>query len=121
MALTLSTALVWLVFGIWFKLFGMVPRHKLIVAAVVGEGAAGPVTMLVGAAETAMALWILSGLRPLACAVVQSIAIATMNTLELSLAPDLLLAPSIMVFANTVFLIVVWYCAIKVPPAQLTT
>jgi len=120
-ALTLATAVVWLVFGIWFKIFGLVPRHRLIVAAVVGEAAAGPVTVLVGAAETAMALWILSGLRPLACAAVQSIAIATMNALELTLAPDLLLAPGLMVCANTVFLVVVWYCALKVPTTQLMT
>jgi len=121
MALTIATALVWLLFGMWFKVFGMVPRHRLIVAAVVGEAAAGPVTVLIGAAETAMALWILSGIYPRACAALQSIAIATMNGLELSQAPDLLLAPILMVCANTVFLVVVWYCALKVPPTQSTT
>ena len=121
MTLTLATAAVWLLFGVWFKVFGMVPRHKLIVAAVLGEAGAGPVTVLIGAAEIAMSLWILSGIYPRACAAVQSIAIATMNGLELSLARDLLLAPILMICINTVFLIVVWYCALKTPPAQSLT
>src|SRR4030095_17106089 len=68
MTLTFVTAAVWLLFGMWFKLFGMSPRHRLIVAAVTGEAAAGPLTMLIGAGETLMALWILSGGLPRACA-----------------------------------------------------
>lgn len=121
MTLTFVTAAVWLLFGMWFKLFGMSPRHRLIVAAVTGEAAAGPLTMLIGAGETLMALWILSGISPRVCAALQTIAIATMNALELSLARDLLLAPILMVCANTIFLIVVWYCALKVPPTQSMT
>lgn len=99
----------------------MVPRHRLIVAAVMGEAEAEPVTVLIGAAEIAMALWILSSIFPRACAALQSIAIVTMNALELSLARDLLLAPILMICANTVFLIVVWYCALKTPPAESMT
>ena len=99
----------------------MVPRHRLIVAAVLGEAAAGPVTVVIGAAEAAMALWILSGIYPRACAALQTIAIATMNTLELTVARDLLLAPILMVCANTVFLVAVWYCALKVPATQSMT
>ena len=121
MALTFATAVVWLLFGMWFKVFGMVPRHRLIVAAVVGEAAAGPLTLLIGAAETAMALWILSGIYPRVCAALQSMAIGTMNALELSQASEFLLAPILMVCANTVFLVVVWYCALKAPPTQSMT
>ena len=121
MALTFAIALVWLLFGVWFKVFGMVPRHRLIVTAVVGEAGAGPITVLIGAAEIAMALWILSGIYPRVCAAAQSIAIVTMNALELSLARDLLLAPMLMICANTIFLIVVWYCALRTPSAQSLT
>lgn len=121
MGLTFATAAVWLLFGMWFKVFGMVPRHRQIVATVVGEAGAGPVTVLIGAAEIAMALWILSGFYPRVCAALQSIAIVTMNALELSLARDLLLAPILMICANTLFLLVVWYCALKTPPAQSLT
>ncbi|RMH18543.1 MAG: hypothetical protein D6696_12820 [Acidobacteria bacterium] len=111
-AIRLGAAAVWLVFGLGFKVLGGVPRHRTIVAAVVGEGAAGPVTVLVGLAETAIALWILSGLWPRACAAVQTVALASMNALELLRARDLLLAPLPMVLANAAFLGLVWYAAL---------
>ena len=119
--LTLATAGVWFLFGIWFKVLGMVPRHRSIVAAILGEAAAGPAVVLIGAAETAIAFWILSGIYPRLCAVVQSIVIATMNTLELSFAHDLLLAPTLMVAANVLFLIIVWLCAFKIPTTRSVT
>lgn len=116
-----ATAAVWLFFGFWCKVLGMVPRHRLIISAVIGDPAAGPVTVLVGAAETLLALWILSGIYPRACAAVQSLAIATMNSLELSFARGLLLAPVLMLCANTVLLVIVWYCALKVSSTQSVT
>lgn len=114
-ALRIATAVVWLVFGVVFKMLGMVPRHRAIVASVVGEAAAGPVTMVIGAAEAVMGLWILSGFRPRLCAAAQTIAIVTMNAVELSVARELLLAPVPMVLANLVFLAVGWYCALHAP------
>lgn len=113
--LRIATAAVWLVFGVVFKLLGLAPRHRLIVASIVGEAAAGPVTLAVGAAETLLGLWVLSGIRPRTCAAVQTLAIAAMNTLELRSARGLLVAPVGMVCANVVFLAVVWYCALKGP------
>lgn len=113
--LRIATAATWLVFGVVFKLLGVVPRHRLIVAAIVGEAAAGPVTLLIGGAEAMMGLWILSGLRPRTCAAAQTIAIVTMNALELGAARDLLLAPVAMVCANVAFLAVGWYCALRGP------
>ena len=110
--LTFVTASVWLVFGTWFKLLGMVPRHRLIIAAVVGEVAAGPITLVVGAAETALAWWIISGVYPRICAAVQSLAIVTMNTFELIYARNLLLSPGLMIGLNAVLLTVVWYLAV---------
>ena len=110
-----AIAAVWIVFGVGFKLLGMVPRHRLIVASIVGEAAAGPVTLLVGGAEALLGLWVLSGIRPRTCAAVQTLAIASMNTLELRSARGLLLAPVGMVCANVAFLAVVWYCALKSP------
>ena len=110
--LTFVTAAVWMMFGTWFKLLGMVPRHRLIIAAVVGEVAAGPITLVVGAAETVLALWIISGVYPRICAAVQSLAIVTMNTFELIYARNLLLSPGLMICLNAVLLTVVWYLAL---------
>lgn len=116
-ALRIGTAGVWFVFGFVFKLLDVVPRHRLIVASVLGETAAGSVTMLIGGAEAAMGLWILSGIRPRTCAAAQTIAIVAMNTLELSLARDLLLAPVPMVCANAAFLAAGWFIALNAPAA----
>jgi hypothetical protein len=116
--LRIGTAAVWLVFGAVFKVLDFVPRHRLIVASVLGTAAAGPITMMIGAAEAAMGLWILSGIRPRLCAAAQTLAIVSMNTLELSLAKDLLLAPVPMVVANAAFLSAGWYIALNAPSAR---
>jgi hypothetical protein len=117
-ALRIGTAAVWLVFGVVFKVLDLVPRHRLIVATVLGAAVAGPVTVAIGAAEAAMGLWILSGIRPRLCAAAQTVAIVSMNALELGLAKDLLLAPVPMVCANAAFLAAGWFCALNTPGAR---
>jgi hypothetical protein len=111
-ALRIGTASVWLVFGAVFKVLNLVPRHRMIVATVLGEAVAGPITVAIGAAEATMGLWILSGIHPRLCATAQTVAIVSMNALELGLAKDLLLAPVPMVLANAVFLSAGWYLAL---------
>ncbi len=110
-----ATAGVWLVFGLGFKVLGLVPRHERIVAAVLGPEFAGPATIAVGVGETLLACWILSGRWPRLCAAVQTAAIAAMNTLELVHAREHLLAPVPMVVLNTIFLTVVWSVALRTP------
>jgi len=120
-ALRIANAAVWLLFGVGFKLLGLLPRHRLIVAAIVGDAAATPVTRLIGAGEALIGLWILSGWRPRTCALAQTLAIVTMNIIELSVARDLLLSPLGMLCANAVFLAVVWYVALQRPGAARPT
>ena len=114
-ALRIGTAVVWLLFGVGFKVLDLVPRHRRIVASILGERVAGTATVLIGVAEAGLALWILSGVRPRLCVVAQTVAIVTMNTLELAFARDLLLAPVPMLCANVLFLGVGWYCALRAP------
>jgi len=116
-AVRMLAAAVWIAFGLLFKVMGLVPRHRAIVAAVLGEGLAGPVTLAVGLGETALGLWILSGIRPRTCVAVQAAAIASMNGLELALAVDLLLAPLPMVVGNALFLGAGWWAASQAPRA----
>ncbi len=111
--LRFGTAAVWIVFGLVFKVLNVVPRHERIVAAVLGETLAGPVTIAVGVGETMLGLWILSARWPRACAAVQTVAIACMNVLELTYAKEHLLAPLPMVLANAVFLSAGWYLALR--------
>lgn len=111
--LRIGTAAVWIVFGLVFKVLHFVPRHERIVAAVLGDSVSGPVTLAVGVAETLLGVWILSKRWPRTCAAVQTMAILSMNALELSLAREHLLAPIPMVVANTVFLGAGWYLAVR--------
>ena len=84
-------AAVWIANGLFCKVLNLVPRHQEIVARIIGNAHAGVLTRMIGFAEIAMALWILSGIRTKLNAITQVVVIATMNSLEFILAPDLLL------------------------------
>jgi uncharacterized membrane protein YphA (DoxX/SURF4 family) len=112
LGIRIFAAAVWFVFGTIFKVLDMVPRHREIVAAILGHEIAPAITTLIGLAETAIGLWMISGFLPRSCAVAQTIAIVSMNALELIYAKSLLLAPLPMVFVNSVLLALVWYAAL---------
>jgi hypothetical protein len=111
-ALRVAIALVWLVFGLLFKALGAVPRHRQIVARVVGVDRTATVLGLVAAGEIAIATWMLAGRALWLCAAVQTVALVAMNALELRYARDLLFSPRAMVCANVVFLSLGWYVAL---------
>ena len=115
--LRIGVAAVWLVLGVGFKVLGLVPRHRMIVARILGDGVAAPATIAIGCAEAALGLWVLSGRWPRACAAVQTCAIVAMNTIELILARDLLLAPVLMVCGNAVLLAAAWWLALRTSAA----
>ncbi len=110
----LGIALVWLLFGLLFKALDAVPRHRQIVARVVGTERAGAILWLVALTEIGLGGWMLVGHQLRLCMVIQTALIAAMNTLELWKACDLLLSPIAMVCANAVFLSVGWYVALAV-------
>lgn len=112
LAIRILAAVIWFVFGSVFKVIGMVPRHREIVAHVLGTDIAPLVTVLIGLAEAALGVWFLIGFFPRTCAMLQTVAIASMNTLELTYARSLLLAPVPMIVLNSVFLTLVWYAAL---------
>lgn len=89
--LTLITASVWLANGLFCKLFDVVPRHRQIVARLLGEDHASLFTKTIGALEIMMAIWIVCRIRPRWCTIAQIVLVATMNVIEFILAPDLLL------------------------------
>jgi len=82
---------VWIINGLYCKLLNGVPRHRLIVARILGETHAAAFTKLIGLSELGMAIWILSGFLPRLAVVTQVIVIAVMNVVEFFKAPDLLL------------------------------
>ncbi len=108
----LGIAFVWLLFGLLFKALDAVPRHRQIVARVVGADRAGIILWLVALSEIGLGAWMLVGRFLPACMAAQTLLIVAMNTLELRRARDLLLSPIAMVCANLVFLSLGWYVAL---------
>ncbi len=89
--LTFFIASVWVANGLFCKALDLVPRHRQIVASILGEDYSKPLTLLIGLSEIGMALWILSRKWTRVNAALQILIISTMNILEFTLVPDLLL------------------------------
>ena len=107
--LTYFIATVWVANGLFCKVLNLVPRHQEIVARILGNEHSRLMTILIGLSETLMTVWILSGIKTRLNAATQILVIATMNTLEFILVPDLLLwgkANSIFAF---LFILLIYY------------
>jgi uncharacterized membrane protein YphA (DoxX/SURF4 family) len=115
LGIRILAAVVWFVFGTIFKVMSTVPRHREIVATILGDENAPLITVLIGLGETVLGLWFLIGFLPRTCAALQTAAIISMNTLELIYARSHLLAPVTMVIVNAIFLALVWSAALYAP------
>lgn len=102
-------AIVWIANGLFCKLLDWVPRHRAIVARILGEAQADLITRVIGVAEICMALWILSGIAGRINAVTQIVIIATMNILEFFLARDLLLWGRANAVFAFMFILLIYY------------
>lgn len=107
--LTIFIALVWLVNGLVAKVLNLVPRHTEIVANILGEENARPLTILIGCSEIAMAVWIYLDWYRKPTAIAQIAIILTMNTLESLLVPDLLLWGYFNPVFAALFCGLIWY------------
>lgn len=90
-SLRLFFAAVWLVNGLWCKILDAVPRHREIVAHILGEEHAMLFTRFIGVGEVLIAVWIFTGIRWKWSCAVQISAVATMNVIEFIAVPELLL------------------------------
>ena len=102
-------AAVWIANGLFCKVLNLVPRHQEIIARIIGNAHAGVLTRAIGFSELAMAVWILSGFRTKLNAVAQVLVIATMNSLEFIMAPDLLLWGRFNALFAFLFILVILY------------
>ncbi len=107
--LTYCIAAVWIANGLFCKVLNLVPRHEQIVARILGNDHSKLLTMLIGLSEIIMAVWILSAYKRKFNAIVQITVVATMNTLEFILVPDLLLWGRLNSLFAFIFILVV-YC-----------
>jgi hypothetical protein len=106
---TCFIASVWLINGLFCKVFNLVPRHQKIVGRILGQDHAHSFTLLIGSSEIAMAVWILSKVYSKMNAVVQIIIVVCMNVLEFVLAPDLLLWGRANLFFALLLALLIYY------------
>lgn len=115
LALRILIGSVWGFHGLYSKLLDGIPRHRLIVARVLGDEAAAVATVLIGVLEILLGVWAFTHRLPRACATVQTAAIVAMNSLEIARAPDLLISTPGMLLLNAAFLSLGWYSATRPP------
>ncbi|MGB8168504.1 MAG: DoxX-like family protein [Chthoniobacteraceae bacterium] len=105
-------AAVWVFHGLYSKILDRIPRHRRIVARILGEQFAWPAMKLIGLGEISLGVWAFTGWHPIACAAVQTAALVAMNTLEILLAGDLLISAVGMVILNLGFIALSWQWAL---------
>jgi uncharacterized membrane protein YphA (DoxX/SURF4 family) len=106
--------------GLGCKVLDLVPRHREIVARILGESHAEQITVAIGIGETGIALWILSGIWPRFCAFMQMALVAVMNVIELARARDLLLFGAVNAIFALAFiaLLFVWQRSLPETPTR---
>lgn len=116
-----AIAAIWLVNGLFCKVFNLVPRHEQIVAAILGDEYSRTFTLLIGVLEVFMAFWILSEFRYRLNAIIQIALVSTMNIIEIILVPDLLLWGRLNVVFALMFIIVIHFYAFKMKRNSIQT
>ena len=106
---TIIISLVWIVNGLFCKVLNLVPRHEQIVARILGDEYARPLTVLIGISEIIMAIWILSKYKSKINAWMQILIVATMDVLDFILVPDLLLWGKLNSLFALLFICLVYY------------
>ncbi len=111
--LHVAVAGVWLYEGLWCKLLSGEPRQVQVVEAVPRYGPrTGAVFLkLLGVVEVSLALWALSNIAPLVCAVAQTVLLVALNACGLLWARHIIHDPAGMVVKNFAFLVLVWVAA----------
>lgn len=108
-----AVAAVWLYEGLWCKLLRGEPHQLAVVETVprLGPRVGALFLQALGAVEVGLALWALSGVRPILCATVQTLLLVTLNANGLLWARRILHDPWGMVVKNMAFLVLAWVAA----------
>lgn len=118
--LTYFIATVWLINGLFCKVLNLVPRHEEIVGRVLGNLHSQILTILIGVSEIIMAIWILIGFKSKFNAIAQIIIVTTMNILEFTLVPDLLLWGKLNILFALLFITIVYFNEFYLKQKQLS-
>jgi uncharacterized membrane protein YphA (DoxX/SURF4 family) len=108
-----AVAAVWAYEGVWCKLMHRQPHEFDVVQSVpyFGVRIGSQVLGLLGVAELGLAVWVLTGAKPLLCAVTQTLLLTIMNAAGLRWAGRLIPDAGGMVVKNFAFLVLAWVAA----------
>jgi hypothetical protein len=108
-----AVAAVWLYEGLWCKVLGREPHQVQVVEAVprLGPLIARPFLTALGVTETAVAVWVMSGMTPGLCAVSQTALLVALNASGLLWARHIIHDPAGMIVKNVSFLLLAWIAA----------
>jgi hypothetical protein len=109
----IAVAAVWFYEGLWCKLLNRQPRQVRVVETMplYGPRIGSKLLRLLGAVETAIGVWVLTGVAPIVCAAAQTALLVTLNGCGLLWARRLIEDPAGMVVKNFAFLVLVWVSA----------
>lgn len=115
-----SVAAVWLYEGLWCKILGRVQSQVEVVTAVprLGPRFGRPFLKALGIVEFALAIWVMAGIAPVTCAIVQTALLVLLNANGLLWARHIIHEPAGMVVKNIAFLVLVWVCG-AIPAGRL--
>ena len=114
-------AVIWIINGLFCKVFNIVPRHQMIVAGILGDNHAVLLTRAIGIGEISIAIWIITFKYHRLCAIVQIILIATMNTIEFFMVPDLLLFGRFNAVFAIILIATIYYTEFVIGKTRTTT
>lgn len=108
-----AVAAVWFYEGFWCKVLGRSEHEFEVVAQTPGLSRATSALLLrlLGVVETTLAVWVLSGWQPVACAIAQTVLLVGLNSGGIAFSRHLIPDPAGMVIKNTAFLVLAWVAA----------
>ena len=108
-----AVAAVWLYEGLWCKVLGREPHQVQVVEEVprLGPILGRKFLLALGLVETTLGVWVMSGVTPGLCAVVQTTLLIALNANGLLWARHIIHDPAGMVVKNVSFLLLAWVAA----------
>jgi hypothetical protein len=110
-----AVAGVWLYHGLWCKVLGRCEDQLRVVADLPGmpRALARPALVALGAAEVALAAWVISGRRPVEAAQAETGLLVAMNGGGLAFSRKHIAAPRQLLAENVAFLALVWWTGLS--------
>ncbi|MEV5609514.1 DoxX-like family protein [Streptomyces sp. NPDC052225] len=116
-----AVALVWFYEGFWCKVWpGRADQRAIVGDVPLLDGWSVTAALVaIGLAEVALGIWVLTGLRPVAAALVQTALVAGFNAGGLLFSPGQIDEPGRLLTQNLVFVALIWVLARTSPRAGL--